>query len=164
MRTLKWSTSDAVFVAEMDDEHKEIFDAVDALRSAVGTKATGVRKAIGLLADRIQEHFAHEERLMRAARYESFRWHKETHDNAGRRVKQYARRIARGEVAAATELIEYLTGWLPEHTRVADMMLGAFLRNHQRGIYKMTFRAGTRPMESCEWTDSRGRKFNPAKK
>jgi hypothetical protein len=41
------------------------------------------------------------------------------------------------------------------------MMLASFLRNHRRGLCKVTFRAGTRPVESCEWVDSRGEKFDP---
>ena len=32
MRSLKWSTSNAVFVTEIDDEHKEIFGAVSSVQ------------------------------------------------------------------------------------------------------------------------------------
>jgi hemerythrin len=33
MRSLKWSTSHAVFVTEIDDEHREIFGAVADLQN-----------------------------------------------------------------------------------------------------------------------------------
>ena len=42
MRTLKWSTSHAVFVTEIDDEHKEIFDAIAEFeKTSCGAAADG---------------------------------------------------------------------------------------------------------------------------
>ena len=37
MRSMKWSTSHAVFVTEIDDEHKEIFEAVSELQKVSPT-------------------------------------------------------------------------------------------------------------------------------
>ena len=162
MRSLKWSTSHAVFVTEIDDEHQEIFEAVTDLQGALSQdRPMGeIRTLTERLTRRIVEHFAHEERLMRAARYGSMRWHKTQHDNAGRRVGQFVRRIEEGDSQAGPELVEYLTVWLRDHTRLADRMMGAFLRN-QRRIGTVTFRAGTKPVAACEWVDSNGEKFNP---
>jgi hemerythrin len=98
---------------------------------------------------------------MRAARYPSFQWHKRSHDNARRRMAQFMGRLEQGEATAGAGLVEYLTSWLRDHTRLADMMLGAFLRNHRRGLYKVSFRAGTKPIDACEWVNSKGEKFDP---
>jgi len=162
MRSLKWSTSHAVFVTEIDDEHKEIFEAVSNVQEvlASGGPFLEIRKLTQRLISCIDEHFAHEERLMRAARYGSIRWHKEKHDNARRRVGQFVLRIEQADPKAGLELVEYLTPWLHEHTRLADRMMGAFLRN-QRCIWKLTFRAGTKPMDSCAWVDANGDTFDP---
>ena len=100
---------------------------------------------------------------MRASRYGSMRWHKQQHDNASRRVGQFVLQIEQGDAEAGLALVDYLTSWLRDHTRLADRMMGAFLRNHQR-IAKLTFRAGTKPMEACDWVDSRGEKFDPLTK
>lgn len=158
MRTLKWSISHAVFVNEIDDEHKEIFDALSAFQNAAasGAELPELRGALQRLTSRIVEHFAHEERLMRAARYESLRWHKARHSGAIRRVEGFAARIEGGELSAGADLAEYLTSWLHDHTRVADRMMGAALRNHERCMWKVTFTAGTKPLESCEWKTSSG--------
>jgi len=40
-------------------------------------------------------------------------------------------------------------------------MLAAFLRNQQRSLFKMTFRAGTKPMDACAWVDANGDTFDP---
>jgi hemerythrin-like metal-binding protein len=163
MRALKWSTSHAVFVTEIDDGHKEIFEAVANLQTALANynPAPELREPTDRLIACVVEHFAHEERLMRAARYGSIRWHKQQHDNARKRVGQFVQRIERGDTKAGFALVEYLTGWLRDHTRLADRMLGAALRNRQRSLVKMTFQAGTKPANACAWVDAKGDTFDP---
>jgi hemerythrin len=165
MRSLKWSTSHAVFVTEIDDEHKEIFEAVSNLQKALFNRGPSpeICKLTQRLMACIVGHFAHEERLMRAARYGSVNWHKRQHDAARRRVEQFVLRMEQRDPKAGVALVEYLTSWLRDHTRLADRMMGAFLRNHRR-ICKLIFRAGTRPMDSCAWVDANGDRFDPRTK
>ena len=160
MASLQWDMSHAVFVTEIDDDHKEIFEALSDLPAVLsGTcEPSQLRKATQRLTTRIVEHFAHEERLMLAARYDSLKWHKRQHDNARRWVVQLVARIESGDAAAGPELVERLTSWLHEHTRLADMMMGAFLRNHRR-VGKLTIWAGTKPADACEWVDATGEKL-----
>jgi hemerythrin len=162
MRYLKWSASHAVFVTEIDDEHKEIFEAVSNLQKVLfsGGSLLEIRKLTQRLIACTAEHFAHEERLIRAGRYGSLRWHKQQHDVARRRVGQFVLRIEQGDTKAGLALIEYLKSWLRDHTRLADRMMGAFLRNQQR-VCKLTFRAGTKPMDACDWVNANGDRFNP---
>jgi hemerythrin len=163
MRSLKWSTSNAVFVPELDDQHKEIFGAVGNLQKALarGAGLPELGQATQRLTACIADHFAHEERLMRAARYSSMRWHQQNHHAASKRVGQFVLRIEQGDVGAGLELVKYLISWLQDHTGLADRMLGAFLRNRQRSLFKLTFRAGTKPVDACAWVDSNGDAFDP---
>lgn len=165
MLRLKWSTSHAVYIPEMDDEHQGIFKALSGLGTVVAGRAGAaeVRKSTDGLIGRIEDHFAHEERLMRAARYPSMRWHKQRHEGVRKQVGQLVQRVRKGDREAAPELIDFLTDWLDGHTRVADMMLASFLRNHRRGMYRVTFRAGTREAGEVEWVDSQGERFEPGK-
>jgi hemerythrin-like metal-binding protein len=163
MRSLNWSTSHAVFVTEIDDEHKEIFEAVSALQKALSGRCPllELRGLAQRVTGCIEEHFAHEERIMRAARYGSMAWHKRQHDTARKRVGQFVLRIEQGEAKAGTQLVDYLTAWLPYHARLADRMMGASLRNHRRGMWKLTLRAGTKPVDACDWVDVNGNRFDP---
>ena len=165
MRSLKWRTSHAVFVTEIDDEHKEIFEMVSNLQKALSGSGPSleIRKLTQRLTACIVGHFAHEERLMRAARYDSMDWHKQQHTAARRRVGQFVLQIEQGDPKAGVALVEYLTSWLRDHTRLADRMMGAFLRNHRR-ICKLTFRAGTIPLDSCAWVDANGDRIDPLTK
>lgn len=163
VRSLKWSTSHAVFVTEIDDEHKEIFAAVSNLQAAAAGPLTAAHTLADRLATCIVEHFAHEERLMHAARYSGLRWHREQHQNARRQVGQFVSRIEAGDAQAIPGLVDYLTAWLPNHARIADRMMGASLRNHDRVLWKLTFSAGTRPKDACAWVDADGNRFDPSR-
>jgi hemerythrin len=102
MRSLKWSTSNAVFVTEIDDEHKGILDALSNVQEALTSRRPlpEICRLTQRLVSSIVGHFAHEERLMRAARYGSLRWHKQSHDAAYRRVGQFVQRIEQGDAEA----------------------------------------------------------------
>lgn len=162
MRSLKWDLSHAVFVTDIDDDHKEIFSALARIQSALcDPSSTPNQTALAeTLARKVEDHFAHEERLMRAARYGLFSWHKRSHDAARKHVARFIRRVGRGDPAAGPALITYLTDWLHHHTRLPDRMLGAFLRNHRRAA-KIVFTAGTKSPDSGAWVDSRGEPFEP---
>ncbi|HEX3746810.1 MAG TPA: hemerythrin family protein [Bryobacteraceae bacterium] len=158
MPNLKWSVSHAVFVPDIDDEHQEIFAAVADLKSVLAAHGDAVA-SMKHLTSYIVDHFAHEERLMRAARYQSLRWHKQQHEGARRRIAQFAALIESGDRDAGPALVEYLTAWLTAHTRLADRMMGSFLRNRRLGLWKTTFQAGTKPIDAGNWVDSKGRAF-----
>jgi hemerythrin len=163
MTALKWSMSHAVFVPEIDDDHKEICQALGRFEQTFtsGASEADIHQAVQHLVTCIVDHFTHEERLMRAARYGFISWHKRRHDTARKRVEQFVERIQAGDSKAAPELVTYLNTWLRQHTRLPDRMLGAHLRNHQRAMFKVTLRGGTKPMDSCTWLDAHGNKFDP---
>src|SRR5215472_2586390 len=124
MRNLTWSTSEAVWIDEIDDQHKEIFEGVGRFQKSLSASAprAEIHQALEALTTSITEHFAHEERLMRAARYPSLRWHKKLHDGASRKVAEFVAQIEDGRRNAGHELVEYLSWWLRRHTRIADRM------------------------------------------
>jgi hemerythrin-like metal-binding protein len=84
------------------------------------------------LLEAAEEHFRHEERLMRAIRFTGLAWHKQQHDAVRKRTKALAKRIANDDPEAPGELLEYLGEWLRGHLAVADRMMSARLRNYLR--------------------------------
>jgi hemerythrin len=163
MPPLKWSISHAVWFDQIDDEHREIFQHLSGFQEVLVNVAVtaSVHSAMERLCSCIKEHFAHEERLMRAARYGSLRWHRQQHNGARKRVKEFVSGVNGGDGQAGFALIEYLSSWLHDHTRLADRMMCAFLRNERRGVGKLTFTVGTKPAAACSWVDARGDKFDP---
>jgi hemerythrin-like metal-binding protein len=130
----KWTKAHAVFVPEVDAEHRNLFHLADELQAAVlaNADATHILEALRALIAAMEDHLSDEERMMRAAHYPSYAWHKLQHDTARNRMKLFVPQIESGDREAASLLIEFLFGWLKDHVALADRMMGAYLRNHER--------------------------------
>ena len=134
MPMFQWSRQYAVFVPEIDAEHRAIFTMGAELERAAASHApkARMREMVRALAGHAEDHFTHEERLMREVRYQAFEWHKKQHDGVRRRLKEFAKRIETGDREAPAELLAYLAHWLHGHTSLTDRMMGARLRNFER--------------------------------
>jgi len=136
MRILEWSEAHAVHVPEIDEEHQQVFRLCGDLQRALmaGTATAGVQSIVDDLVIHAAHHFSHEEREMRTTGYPLYAWHHRQHHTARSRVRLLVRRIRRGDRDAVLELLDFLPAWLNDHIRLADRMLGAYLRNHQREL------------------------------
>ncbi len=134
MSLFKWSSANSVYLPELDAEHRAIYQLGDELHKALvaGAKLAQLQPILVNLLETWEQHFRHEERLMRAVHYSAFAWHKRQHDVARKSAKALSKRIEGGDLAAAEELIKFLSVWLRDHMAVADRMMSAFLRNYLR--------------------------------
>ena len=134
MPSFHWSVRNAVYVPELDAEHRAIYLMGAELEraAAAGDSPERLLEIVRALQAHAEDHFAHEERLMRAAHYSGSEWHKGQHDGARRRMKQFARRIAADDREAPAELLDYLARWLRDHTAVTDRLMTACLRGFER--------------------------------
>ena len=134
MSLFKWSSACSVYLPEIDAEHREIFRLGDELHKALlaGTALAQLKPALANLLEAEEQHFRHEERLMRAMHYTAFAWHKSQHDAVRKRAKSVVTRMEKGDSAAAGELLKFLAVWLRDHMSLADRMMGAYLRNYLR--------------------------------
>ena len=123
----------SIFISEIDAEHRTMFRLVDELATALDSHSHHARsEVLEALVSQMQRHFEHEERLMRASRYDAFAWHKRQHNGARRQVRQFIKRIEEGDRKAGAELHQCLTSWLLTHIPVTDRMMAAYLRNFER--------------------------------
>ena len=129
-----WSPENEVFIAQIDAEHRDLFQIAEGLERALETHASPaeIREHLRALASHTEEHFSHEEWLMQSVRYPSFGWHREQHDTARRRLKLFTPLIDEGNTEAAETFLEFLAGWLQDHTSLTDRMMAAFVRNYER--------------------------------
>ena len=133
MRPFEWSEEFDVHVSEIDVEHRELFRLADDLYGALIAEAPAgeVQAALAELGTHVAEHFSHEEGLMRASGYLHYAWHRRQHAAARARMATLERRIRGGDRNAALLALD-LSVALKNHIRLADRMLGAYLRNQQR--------------------------------
>jgi hemerythrin len=134
MSLFHWTKQFAIYLPEIDAEHRAIILAGAEIERAAAAHVpkARLREMVRALLAHTEDHFSHEERLMRQMRYQSFDWHKKQHDGVRRRLKQYGKRIEADDRLAAGELLEYLGTWLHSHISLTDRMMGARLRNFQR--------------------------------
>ena len=121
MSLFKWSSAHSIYLPEIDAEHRAIYRLGDELHKALlaGADPAQLKPILANLLESAEEHFRHEERLMRAMHYAAFEWHKRQHDAARKRAKALAGRIEGGDAAAAGELLQ--------------VPLGLAARSHERG-------------------------------
>jgi hemerythrin len=134
MRPFKWDQENEVFLPEMDAEHRLIFQLAHELQSAFVSKppAADVKQRLASLCRTMEEHFSHEEAIMKSMHYPLFGWHRSQHETARRRLRLFAPQIEAGDTEAAELFWEFLSGWLDDHTSISDRMLTSFIRNYER--------------------------------
>jgi hemerythrin-like metal-binding protein len=134
MQHFKWTKAHAIFLPEIDAEHRNIFRMAEELHLAVraGAEAARMQELARPLAVAIEEHFAHEERLMRSVACPDAVWHKSLHDAARRKLGPLVAEIEDGDVEAARELLDFLGRWFKDHMALPDVMMGSHVRNYER--------------------------------
>jgi hemerythrin len=134
MGHFEWSTENEVFIAQIDAEHRDIFQLAEGLERAIETQAppAEIREHLHALAAHAEEHFSHEEWLMQSVSYPSHGWHRQQHDTARRRLKLFVPLVEEGNIEAIEAFLEFLAGWLTDHTSVTDRMMASFVRNYER--------------------------------
>lgn len=82
MALIEWQTEFETGVREVDHEHRELVDLINALHSKIGSNA-GKEVISGFLGEvfaKISAHFALEETVMRKHRYDEYAAHKADHE------------------------------------------------------------------------------------
>ncbi len=132
MSRFTWSDDRTIHLPEVDAEHRGLFLLAEDFRKSLCTGAPANDAKLRALLDEMEDHFAHEERLMRESRYQMFAWHKGQHDTLRKTARRYAELFYAGDTSAGAELLRFLANWLRDHLGVADAMMAASIRNHQR--------------------------------
>ena len=129
---LNWRDKYAVGFRAIDDEHRELFEAVRELESAMALNAeTGV--PLKKLVSATAKHFANEEAMMRAAKYPGLALHAANHQRLMEKAEAFATRHGQGGVAVNQHALNFLRDWLLHHMENDDARLGAWLKEHKPG-------------------------------
>lgn len=139
MLHFKWTKAHAVFLPQVDAEHRNLFRLADEIHQAVraGVEGARISEMVRPFLATIQEHFVQEERVMKAASCPDFAWHKQQHDNALKRTAKFLAEMETGDAEAPMAMLEYLSRWFKDHVALTDRMMGAHVRNHERLVAKL---------------------------
>jgi hemerythrin-like metal-binding protein len=131
MAEITWCDKYAVGVEGIDDDHKELFAAVNALESAMARNVVAPETAALLqnLVDATQKHFASEEAAMREAKYPGLALHVANHQRLLEKVKAFASRHSQSDIQINQHALNFLRDWLVYHIENDDQRLGAWMKD-----------------------------------
>lgn len=131
MPLLVWRDQLSVGSPEIDQDHQRLISFVNALHDAV-TEAQSEKVVSRILLELIEytrDHFAREEKVMKACAYPDLERHHAIHAALTRKVLGFAQTYLRTPTdQVKRELIDFLASWLVEHIIKEDRRLGEYMR------------------------------------
>jgi hemerythrin len=115
---------------QVDQEHQELFEIVNALHDAVVTKQDfdTMYEILNRLASHTVEHFQTEEALMLSVNYPDYERHKQTHDHLVNKVSHLLKKFRDRDAAITTDITQFLTEWLTHHIKGEDQKMIQFFQ------------------------------------
>ena len=134
MQHFKWTKAHAIYLPQVDAEHRNLFRMAEELHQAVraGAEAARVQELVRPLLAGIEEHFTHEERLMRSVACPEFSWHKLQHDTVRNKGKELVEEMEAGNLEAPQAFLDFMARWLKDHLSLTDRMMSSHVRNYER--------------------------------
>jgi hemerythrin len=130
MSIFQWKEEYSVDHAEIDTQHKRLFQLAGDLHAAMteGKGKDALTKTLNNLIEYTKHHFACEERLMQLHNYPDFAEHKALHDDLTARVVEFQKRFEAGRTAMSVELLQFLKDWLGHHIGETDKKVATYLK------------------------------------
>lgn len=130
MALIEWRDDFRTGIADVDYEHKQLIDTINALYDKASDE--GSKEAVlgffGDLHGRISAHFALEEVIMHSADYDEFDAHKAEHEHLLDEIRDIMDNYEVGAYAAYGDVLaEHLRTWFLEHFRTMDARLHRIL-------------------------------------
>ncbi|MCU7922046.1 MAG: bacteriohemerythrin [Candidatus Thiodiazotropha sp. (ex Dulcina madagascariensis)] len=113
-----------------DNQHKELFDRVNALNDAVTNRdRANIGNRLDNLIDFVVVHFETEERMMEERGYIGLDAHREEHDRLVQTCTDLQDKFHSGETDIEEGTMNFIKNWLDNHIPVIDKSYGPALSN-----------------------------------
>ncbi|SDN62569.1 bacteriohemerythrin [Acetanaerobacterium elongatum] len=126
-----WNDSLKIGVPHIDEQHKALFAAMEALYAAcsAGKGRAEVIKTIDFLEDYTVKHFTEEQEIQKKSGYPKCVEHKKLHDDFIVQVKAIKKDIADNgaTILSVSKLNSLLSGWLINHIKYVDTEIAQYV-------------------------------------
>lgn len=133
---IEWQEYLAVGVAEIDHQHKRLFDKFNALLAACEEDrgAEELNRLFWFLDAYVATHFKDEERLMQRLAFPDYTRHREQHLVFTRQIAALKERLKHeGTTPGLISTVSLtMTGWLIEHISGMDRAIGRFVKEREK--------------------------------
>ena len=125
MALIEWKSHYSVGVEAVDHEHREMIDLINETheRLVAGAAKPDVSAFLGEIFRGISAHFALEETIMRAHRYDHLDQHKEAHETLLEDIRDIMDGYEADPEGASRELSQRLDDWFTLHFKTHDARL-----------------------------------------
>ena len=129
MSVAVWSAKYETGIAEIDAQHKHLFEAINTLAACFrdGTASEGTREALGFLNRYTVDHFYTEEEFMRVVGYPTLAQHQREHTDLLTKVQNLLVKLDEGFLITG-DVASFVADWLTHHINEADMDYVRYLK------------------------------------
>ncbi len=125
MSLIEWDEKFSVGVASVDHEHRELIGLVNETYDRLKRPDADITVLdfLGEIYTRISAHFALEEKLMRASRYDQYPEHKADHERLLDEIRDIMDDYEDKRIFDAEQFAQRLESWFTGHFRTHDARL-----------------------------------------
>lgn len=128
--TLEWNNNLLTGIAEIDNQHKLLFELINKLGNKCSSK-TDFFNVYAELQAFVGIHFKTEENYMRYLNYPEYETHKGCHDNFVYEVKLILKNKISGDDFSvfSSKLVETFENWLMTHYTDEDVKMAEYIKS-----------------------------------
>ena len=135
MSEFEWSEGMSVGVQALDSDHKCLVRIINLLDEVHDSKEAS--RTIEMVLDTLmlygRFHFAREEKVMATCEFPGTSFHMAEHQGFARYISTLRERYGKkADTKMASELLQYLTGWLRHHILIQDMAFKPYVMGVDR--------------------------------
>ena len=136
--SLLWSDSWMIGVDKIDAQHKELFDRINALLTAMknGKGKTEVLSTLDFLEEYVNKHFTDDEEIQKKNNYPRYAIQHQEHEEFREQLKQLRKTFE--ETGLSTMFVinvqNSMTNWWRKHILELDKDLGSYLNTQKKQI------------------------------
>ncbi len=129
MQALVWEERFSVGIRQFDQHHKILFEMINSLIFAKEDNSDPdvIKHTLEQLRSYTLFHFVAEEAMMKYFGFEGLDEHIAEHEVLLQHVVEYQERVAAEDGVTLDEILDFLAGWLLDHTLGLDQLYGPFL-------------------------------------
>ena len=129
MAFLEWTNKNKINVRIVDEQHKKLFSLLNALHKATvnGEERSSLTSIMDELIEYTVYHFRTEEKLCKKHDYPNYVAHTAIHNKLTEQALELQQQCRVGSATISFDLLDFMHGWLVNHTTGIDKEVGAHL-------------------------------------
>lgn len=134
MAFLSWREQYRVGVTRIDEEHRYLFDLINAFHDEHCGSAddSALAKILNQLVQYAEQHFRHEEAIMEKNKYPAHAEHCGLHEDLYLTIFRISEQLGAGSVRVDIETVRFIRSWLTDHIIQHDLQFADYMARKEK--------------------------------